>query len=132
MQYTVKRHSKSDFYYTYVGFLNQHLYPVTSAEALPENCFVVYNENLPIYVMWFYFTDSKVGICTFMTSNRLVDYNKKYGAKKVLLEEIIKYAKKKKLLSLYSPTMNSSVIQSLLAVGFEQAESGSGEYFKRL
>lgn len=132
MQYTVKKHSKDEFYETYKSFLEQHQFPILSSEILGENIFVCYREETPIYAMPFWFTDSKICIIAFVASNKKVSYNQKRGGLDFLISEIIKYAKRKKMKTIYSTTTTDSVIESFENNGFIHGDLDSSQFFKVL
>lgn len=132
MQYTVKKHSKNEFYETYKSFLEQHKFPILNSEILGENIFVCYREEVPIYAMPFWFTDSKVCVIAFVVSNKKVSYNQKKGGLDFLISEIIKYAKRKKLKTIYSTTKTESVIESFKNNGFIHGDLDSSQFFKTL
>jgi hypothetical protein len=134
MEFVVKKHSKEEFYQVYNSWIENHGMPLNSVsiEVLPKNIFVCYNEEIPIYAIPFWHTDSKICIASVLISNKKINYKKRIGGKEFLLEHIIKYAKRKKYLSLFSPTKNEKFIESLLKVGFLPGDDDSSQYFKRL
>lgn len=132
MQYTVKKHSKDDFYKQYSEWLFLHGFPILNDKILGENIFVCYREDVPIYAMPFWFTDSKICIIAFVASNKKVSYNKKRGGMDFLISEIIKYAKRKNMMTIYSTTTTESVITSLKNNGFTNGDLDSSQFFKTL
>lgn len=134
MDFTVVKHSKEEFYNVFNHWIENHDMPLNSIniEMLPKNIFVCYNAQIPIYAIPFWFTDSKIGIASVMVSNKKINYKKKIGGKEFLLEHVIKYAKQKKLKSIFSPTKNDKFIESLLKVGFFQGDDDSSQYFFKL
>jgi len=132
MTYTVKKHSKEEFYPIYKKWLEQHSFPILNDKILGENIFVCYQEDVPIYAMPFWFTDSKICIIAFVASNKKVSYNKKRGGMDCLISEIIKYAKRKSMMTIYSTTTTESVITSLKNNGFTNGDLDSSQFFKTL
>jgi len=130
MQYTVKKHSKEEFYPIYQKWLEQHNFPILSDKILGDNIFVCYREDVPIYAMPFWFTDSKICIIAFVASNKKVGYNKKRGGMDFLISEIIKYAKRKSMMTIYTTTTTDSVITSLKNNGFTNGDLDSSQFFK--
>jgi hypothetical protein len=134
MEFTVKKHSKEDFFPVYNKWLESHSIPLNSIsiEILPNNLFVCYAGDIPIYALPFWHTDSKIAIISVIVSNGKLSYKKKLGGKEFLLDYVKRYAKKKKYLSLFAPTKNDRFIESLLKVGFTQGDDDSSQYFIKL
>jgi len=129
MEYTVKKHSKQEFYETYEKWLFSHNFPILNENILGENMFVCYNGEIPIYAVPFWFTDSKIGILAFVVSNKNVNYKKKIGGLDYLISEVIKYAKRKNLEVLYSTTTTESIITSLKNNNFVNGDLDSSQFF---
>jgi N-acetylglutamate synthase-like GNAT family acetyltransferase len=119
MAFEVKKHSKEEFYEVFSKWLDLHNFNRINKEVLPENCFVVYKDDLPIYSFWVYFTDSKLMWIAFPASNKNVNYKKRIGGMEVLLEHIKQYAKRKGIITLFTTSSTESIIGSLTNCGFE-------------
>lgn len=119
MQYTVKKHSKEEFYDIFCKFLDNHHFPRIHKDVLPENCFVAYKEEIPVCSCWIYFTDSKLMWLAFPASNKNVNYKKRIGSMEILLNHIKEYAKRKGIITLFTTSGTDSIINSLTNVGFE-------------
>lgn len=134
MEFNVVKHSKEEFYNVFNHWIENHDMPLDSIpmEMLPNNIFVCYNGELPIYALPFWFTDSKIGIASVMISNVKINIKKRIGGKEFLINHIVQYAKNKKLKSIFSPTTNKKFIESLLNVGFLQGDEDSSQYFLKL
>lgn len=132
MAFEVKKHSKEEFYDTYCRWSLLHGFPIANIKMFPESAFVCYIDDLPIYAIWFWFTNSKICISTFLLSNKGVNYKKRIGGKKALIQEVINYAKRKKQFLIYFPTTSKEVIETLLELGFNPGDSDSSQYFLKL
>jgi len=134
MQYTVKKHSKDEFYETFSLLLDKHRFPRINDKVLPEICFAVYNEDdIVLYSFWFYFTSSKgLAWLAFPVSNKSIPIKKRRGAFEFLLEHIGNYAKKHGIISLFTTSSTDGVIEPLLKSGFEVGDIGVNHYLKRL
>lgn len=130
--FIVKKHKKEEFYSIYCNWSESHGFPIMNKQVLPELCFVCYNDEIPIYAMWYWFTDSKISILGFMMSDKTANYKLKIGGKQALIKRIIEYAKSKKQLLLYCPTTSKSVIDVIKEFGFFQGDSDSSQYFLQL
>jgi hypothetical protein len=49
MLFTAKKHSKEEFYQTFIKWLETQKFPLINKEVLPENCFVCYIDEIPCY-----------------------------------------------------------------------------------
>jgi hypothetical protein len=132
MSFIVKKHNKEEFYPTYCKWSEVHGFPIMNSEVLPELVFVSYNDDIPVYAMWYWFTDSKISVLGFLMSNKNVNYKLRIGGKEVLFSRMIEYAKKKKQLMLYCPTTSKSVIDVIKEFGFFQGDTDSSQYFLQL
>ena len=119
MAFEVKKHSKEEFYEIFSKWLDLHHFPRINKEVLPENCFVCYKNDLPIYSFWVYYTDSKLMWIAFPASNKNVNYKKRLGGMEFLLEHIKEYAKRKGIITLFTTSSTESIIESLTKSGFE-------------
>ena len=132
MKFTVKQHSKEDFYETFSKWIAGHHFPPLDKRILPENVFVCYSDDIPVYCVWVYFTDSKLCWIAWPASNSNVISNRKKGGKRFLFEAVSKYCKKKKILLLLTTSSTETIIDSLLLSGFEEGDKGVNHYVKKL
>lgn len=127
----VRKLWKGEFYNTYSRWLQAHNFPVIEFDRLPQVFFVVFEDEIPLYAMPFYETDSVIALIAFMASNKSIEYSKRKEGKQVLLNGISEYAKGNGYLQLFSPTDSEIVIEALEENGFVLAEKGS-QMFKNL
>lgn len=132
MEFIVKQVKKEDIYSDYERMNNLHKFPLVHKDLLPEFAFVCYKDELPIYMIWFWFTNSKLAIITYILSNKGVNYKKRIGGMQFLINKIIDYAKKKKQRMIYFPTSNQEVANVLLEIGFFEGDKGFGQFFKQI
>jgi hypothetical protein len=132
MDYVVRKHSKPSFYNTFCKWLVDHKFPVISDVILPENVFVCYVDEKPIYCIWLYFTDSKLCWIAFPASNKNIDYAYKKGGMDYLLETVLKYCKKKKILTVITTSNTKSIEDSLINSGFALGDEGVNHYLKTI
>lgn len=134
MSFIVKKHSKEDFYPTFIRLLDLHKFPRINDKVLPEIAFAVYGENdVVLYSFWFYFTSSKsLAWLAFPVSNKNIDFKKREGALEFLLEHISNYAKRKGIITLFTTSGTEGVIQPLLKNGFELGDQAVNHYIKSL
>lgn len=128
MAFEVRKHSKEEFYDQFNKFLDMHHFPRIHKDVLPENCFVCYKDNLPIYSFWVYYTDSKLMWIAFPASNKNVNYKQRIGGMEFLLEHIKNYAKKKGIMTLFTTSGTESIIESLTKSGFEVGDQSVSHY----
>lgn len=131
MNFTVKKHSKSEFYDTFIKWCDEHKFPRANPELLPENIFVCYNEEeQPIYCIWFYFTDSKLAWLAFPVSNKKIAFKKRELGFAYLMNQVENYAKRKGIKLLFTTSGTDSVIDVLTKSGFEEGDKNVTQYFK--
>lgn len=132
MNYTVKQHSKNEFYPIYCKWLEGHNFPAISELVLPENVFVFYSDDVPCYCIWLYFTDSKLCWIAFPASNKNVNFKKREKGLEFLMNHVLSYCKKKKIKMVLTTSNTSPVIESLKNSGFETGDQGVNHYYKIL
>jgi hypothetical protein len=132
MEFIVHKHSKEDFYSIFCKWLSGHSFPEINKDILPENVFVCYDDEVPIYCIWVYFTDSKLCWLAFPASNKNVNFKKKRGGLEFLLESVIKYCKRKKILTVITTSGTESIIEPLLKSGFTVGDEGVNHYLKKI
>lgn len=99
---------------------------------MPENFFVCYADETPIYALPFWHTDSKICVIAFIASNKNANYKLKKDGLDYLIKQVIGYAKRKKYLSIFSSTTNETIIKSFENNGFVKGDSDSSQHFKIL
>lgn len=132
MSFVVKKIKKEDIYSDYKRMCDLHHFPAWNMHLLPEYAFVCYKDELPIYMVWFWFTNSKLAIVTFILSNKGVNYKKRIGGIEYLITKVVQYAAKKKQIMIYFPTSNKEIGNILLESGFFEGDKGFGQYFYKL
>ena len=132
MSFIVKQVKKEDIYSDYERMCALHHFGAWHIDLLPEYAFVCYKDELPVYMVWFWFTNSKLAIATFMLSNKGVNYKKRIGGMQFLLTKVIEYAKKKNQKMMYFPTSNQEIGNILLELGFIEGDKGFGQFFYKL
>lgn len=132
MKYSVKQHPKKEFYPIYCKWLETHNFPAIAEILLPENVFVFYTDEVPCYCLWLYFTDSKLCWIAFPASNKNVNFNKRNCGMEFLLNEVLKYCKKKKIAMVITTSNTEKIMESLLITGFVEGDKGVNHYVKIL
>lgn len=133
MNFIVKKVPKAVFYPIYGNWCEQHGFPVITGLWLPENSFVCFNDKSePIYGIWFYHSDSKLAHIGFPISNKAIPFEQRQGGLEFLLEYVIKYAKKKKYVSVFTTSDTDAIIKTLDSKGFVLGDKGVNHYFKIL
>lgn len=122
MNYSVKKHSKEEFYDTFCKWLITQSFPLIHKDVLPENCFVMYSDEIPAYCVWVYFTGSKLAWLAFPASNKNVNYNKKKAGLEFLFNYVEDYLKKKKIKTIFTTSSTQNIIDSLSNCGYEKGD----------
>lgn len=132
MEFRVHKHSKAEFYPIYCKWLEGHDFPIINGAILPENVFTCYADEVPIYCIWLYFTDSKLCWVAFPASNKNVNYKKKIGGMEFLLNAVLKYCKRKKIETVITTSSTEAIIEPLLKAGFSIGDTGVNHYVKKV
>jgi hypothetical protein len=136
MNFVVKKHNKSEVFETYKKWCEQHGFPVMDIGLFPENAFMVYlqenNFDVSLYMIWFWHTDSKFAQIGFPVSNKNISKNKKAGALEFLLNEVSKYARRKKYMLLFTTSNTESVVDCLKKSGFVYGDQNVSQFLKRI
>ena len=133
MKFTVKKHSTEEVYETMCSFWDMHKFPRVDLSYLPQNTFIVYLEEIPIYSMCFYFTDAKgLAWIAWQISNKNVPFKKRDGALAILLNHIENYAKKKGVKMIITTSNTEPVVDVLTKSGFKVADQNINQYIKAL
>jgi hypothetical protein len=77
MEFIVHKHSKAEFYPIFCKWLEGHNFPEIS-DLFFQKMFL-YADEVPIYCIWLYRTDSKLVWLAWPASNKNVNYKKKVG-----------------------------------------------------
>jgi hypothetical protein len=125
MEFIVKKHNTEEVYALMCSFWNMHKFPIISLDILPKNTFIAYYEDIPIYSISFYFTDSKyLAWLSWPISNKNFSYKKRTGGLSFLINHVEKYSKKKGIKMLITTTSNDSIIDVLTKCNYTVGDSG--------
>ena len=122
MSFTVKKHSKEEFYEIFCKWLETQKFPLINKEVLPENCFVCYIDETPCYSIWVYFTDSKLAWLAFPASNKNVGFKTKNGGLDFLINYVCDYLKRKKMITAFTTSATENVVLALEKAGFDKGD----------
>ena len=122
MSFTVKKHSKEEFYEIFCKWLETQKFPLINKEVLPENCFVCYIDETPCYSIWVYFTDSKLAWLAFPASNKNVGFKTKNGGLDFLINYVCDYLKRKKMITAFTTSATEKVVLALEKAGFDKGD----------
>ncbi len=125
----VKKHSRSDFYPTYKKWCEAHSFPVSAEGFFPETAFVCYNDEIPIYGIWFWNTDSMIAWIGFAVSDYTIDFRLKNGGLDYLIKEVVTYAKEMGYKTVFTTSGTESVIEALEKNKFIEGDVNVNQYF---
>ena len=132
MELVVRKKAKQEFLPTYKKWLEEHQFPTNCVAIMPENFFVCYCDEVPIYAVPFWHTDSKIAIIAFIASNKKANSKLKKGGLDYLIEQVIGYAKRKKYSCIFSPTTNETIIKSFYNNQFIDGDKDGFQFFKTI
>lgn len=132
MAFIVKKHSTDEVYDLMCSFWDLHKFPRINRLILPENTFVVYRDDTPIYTTCIYWTDSKLAWLAWPISNKNASHKLREGGLVVLTNHIINYAKKKGLKMIITTSNTDSIVRSLESTGFELGDRNVDHHIKMI
>lgn len=130
--FSVKKHSREEFYSLFLAWLDNHKFPRITDAWLPNNVFVCYVNDIPCYCIWFYHNDARLAHIGFPTSNKNVSYKLRQGGLQHLLEYVQNYAKRKNYVSLFTTSNTESVVDTLGKCGYIVADTNVDQFIKIL
>ena len=128
--FEIKIRKKIDFVNTFYFWSGQHKFNMIDFTLLPDKCLVAYKNEVPVYCVWIWETNSATAIPTYFMCNP--DVKDRKGGLEVLIVGMCDYAKKQGLKMLFVPTSSGIIANKLLKLGFGKGDVGMGQYFKRL
>lgn len=133
MAFKVVQHKTDDVYEIMCKLWDLHKFPRINRIVLPENTFICYIDDKPIYTTCFYFTDAKgLAWLGWQISNPKIPFTKREGGLKFLTNYICNYAKKKKIKTLITTSSDENVLESLKVCGFEVGDTNVNHMVKSL
>lgn len=137
----VRQEKTEDFYKTVVKWWNNHRisyqgeivsYPVYPIAILPQNVFVVSDNDHDLYCVFFYATDSAMAWIAYPTSNLEAPAKNREGAMTFLFQEVEKYAREQNYFLIFTTSPIPNVQGALLDSGFEIGDQEVNQYYKKL
>lgn len=89
----VKRHNTIDVYDKIVKWWEGNSFPPLSIKFLPESCFIVTDNDLELYAIFLYYTDSGLCWMGFPVVNPDTKKEERGEGLKILIEGVTEYAK---------------------------------------
>jgi len=129
-KFETKVRKKIDFVNTFYFWSGQHKFDMIDFTLLPDKCLVTYKNEVPVYLVWVWETNSATAIPTYFMSNP--DVKDRKGGLDALIVGLCDYAKGRYFKMLFVPTSSAIIANKLLKSGFSEGDKGFGQYFKRL
>jgi len=128
--FEIRVRKKIDFVNTFYFWSGQHKFNMIDFTLLPDKCLVAYKNEVPVYCVWIWETNSATAIPTFFMCNPEVKDRK--GGLDALITGMCDYAKKRYFKMLFVPTSSSVIANKLRKLGFADGDENFGQFFKRL
>jgi hypothetical protein len=102
-----------------------------SPSMLPEGTFVCYNDNdVPVYSMCFYNTDSHLCWLGWQLANPSVTKEDKKGCFEYLFNQVEEYSKQQGYHMMFTTSKTPAVVHTLNKTGFQQGDENVNHYIK--
>lgn len=121
-----------DFYNTMVEWWKGHNFTPVPPSMLPEYTFVVYNEDVPVYSMCFYNTDSNLAWLGWQIRNPKVTKDESKGKLQELFKDIEEYSKSLNYQVLFTTSNTPSVERTMINSGFKRGDLNVNHYIKNI
>lgn len=111
---------------------NAWKFPPPPKDCLPRNGLIVYNEDIPVYAGFLYFTDSNIAWMEWVVSNKNCPVVKKKGGLQYLVSLMSEMARSAGMKYLYTSTVRPEFVNSLNKCGFITGDTGVSQLIRRL
>lgn len=103
-------------------------------DMLPVDGVLVYDfeTNIPLYAGFLYDTNTSIGWIEYIVSNKNASTEMKRGGMQYLCDTLATIAKYKNMTTLFSSTVNNSLVQSLKKAGFVVGDKNVTQMIKIL
>jgi hypothetical protein len=132
MSYKVIKHLKQDFYEDFCKLCDLHKFPRIHIDLLPEICFACYLDEVLIYSVWLYRTDSKLAWIAFPISNNKILHKKRKGGLDYLFNFVENYCKKKGIKMIFTTSSTEKIIETVINQGWQEGDANVNHYTKIL
>lgn len=122
-----------DFYPTMVDWWKGNNFEIVSPSLLPNNTFVAYNsENIPVYSMCFYNTDSNLAWIGWQLKNPNTTKEQRGDSLTRLFEHIQIYAKDLGYQVLFTTSDTKPIVNIINRLGYKVGDEKVNHYLKIL
>ena len=130
-EFNIKKVKTVDFKGTILEWCRGHNFPL-NLNMLPENTFVYYVEDVPVYSVCFYNTDSYLAWLAYPLSNPFCYKELKEGGLNRLFQYVSEYAKSLNYAFLFTTSNTVAIENELKSTDFSQGDETVNHYFKIL
>ena len=130
-EFNIKKVKTVDFQGTLLRWSKGHNFPLNIG-VLPETTFVYYVEDIPVYSVCFYNTDSYLAWLAWPLSNPFCDKLLKEGGLNRLFQYVSEYAKSLDYIFLFTTSSTIEIEDKLKEVSFIQGDTKVNHYLKIL
>ncbi len=127
-----KKHRSVDIYEKVCSWWMYHNFPTLPIDFLPFEAFTISNDEIELYTVFLYVTDSSLCWLTFPVSNPEATFEEKQGAMEQLFKEVGEYAKKEGYKFMFTTSPLLRVQEALIASGFSLGDENVNHYMKLL
>ena len=126
----VNKYNTLEVYDKIIDWWKGHNFPPLSIDFLPEECFIISDNNLELYAMFFYHTNSNLCWIAFPVSNPLICKEDKKNGLELLTKGIIEYSKQCGYKYVFTTSPVKIIQETLLKEGFILGDENVNHYIK--
>lgn len=129
---TTTKHRSVDIYKKVCEWWKYHNFPILPLDFLPFEAFTISKDEIELYTVFLYVTDSSLCWLTFPVSNPTATFEEKHGAMEQLFKDVGEYAKSEGYKFMFTTSPLPRVQEALIASGFSLGDENVNHYMKLL
>jgi hypothetical protein len=124
------RYRTVDIYQKVCNWWKAHGFPVLPVDFLPFEGYIISDNDVELYAVFLYVTDSALCWLTFPVSNPKATYEQKQGAMEQLFKDVAEDAKSEGFKFMFTTSPLPRVQEALINSGFELGDQNVNHYMK--
>lgn len=128
----VNKYNTVEVYDKIIDWWKGHNFPPLSIDFLPEECFIISDNNLELYAMFFYHTNSNLCWIGFPVSNPNVHSEFKKDGLEKLIKGMLEYSKQCGYKFMFTTSPIKPVQKALMNLEFVLGDEQVNHYIKNI
>lgn len=124
------RYRTMEIYIKVCEWWKAHNFPILPPDFLPFEGYIISKDDIELYAVFLYVTDSSVCWLTFPVSNPEATHEQKEGAMEQLFKDVAEDAKKEGFKFMFTTSPLPQVQKALLGAGFQLGDQNVNHYMK--